>query len=174
MFCRFIYHHCTTHFITLIALYFLILVGDPISHHAVPNEESFMDMRLYHVDIFIARNARSIAQKWFRFSSDAQNAFSFCSCTGSSMLKFLFYISGFLIFLSNVNSFLGSWLSLHCAGIYEKFATAFSKAVTSLQVGDGFCEGVTQVVIHSFLFLVSNKIPLLVFLFVHTNAEVSA
>lgn len=29
-------------------------------------------------------------------------------------------------------------------GIYEKFATAFSKAVTSLQVGDGFCEGVTQ------------------------------
>ncbi|RVW93804.1 Succinate-semialdehyde dehydrogenase, mitochondrial [Vitis vinifera] len=38
------------------------------------------------------------------------------------MLKFLFYISG----------------------IYEKFATAFSKAVTSLQVGDGFCEGVTQ------------------------------
>lgn len=32
-----------------------------------------------------------------------------------------------------------------CTGIYEKFADAFSKAVQNLQVGDGFSEGVAQV-----------------------------
>ena len=39
-----------------------------------------------------------------------------------------------------------------CSGIYEKFAEAFSKAVQNLQVGDGFTEGVVQVVslIHAF------------------------
>ncbi|XWS10484.1 hypothetical protein CRYUN_Cryun39dG0083600 [Craigia yunnanensis] len=37
-------------------------------------------------------------------------------------------------------------------GIYEKFAEAFSKAVQNMQVGDGFTEGVVQVVslIHAF------------------------
>jgi len=32
-----------------------------------------------------------------------------------------------------------------CAGIFDKFADAFSKAVQSMQVGDGFSEGVAQV-----------------------------
>lgn len=38
-----------------------------------------------------------------------------------------------------------------CAGIYEKFADAFSKAVENLKVGDGFGEGVAQVFIYYFL-----------------------
>ncbi|TQE09398.1 hypothetical protein C1H46_005035 [Malus baccata] len=43
-------------------------------------------------------------------------------------------------------------------GIYEKFMDAFVKAVQNLQVGDGFSEGVVQVVTHASIviaFLVS-------------------
>lgn len=40
---------------------------------------------------------------------------------------------------------------LPVVGIYEKFANAFSNAVESMKVGDGFGEGVVQVVSSLFL-----------------------
>lgn len=44
-------------------------------------------------------------------------------------------------------AFLCKFTKAFCAGIYEKFADAFSKAVKNLKVGDGFGEGVVQVFI---------------------------
>lgn len=48
--------------------------------------------------------------------------------------------------------FSGFLLSIHYAGIHDKFAAALTKAVQTLRVGHGFDEGVTQVVIDSVFF----------------------
>ena len=66
------------------------------------------------------------------------------------MLNFLLYVSELVHVLKNVCSFLW-WIywAFILAGIYEKFAIAFSQAVQSMQVGEGFTEGVVQVVIQS-------------------------
>ena len=45
-------------------------------------------------------------------------------------------------------------------GIYEKFAKALLDAVQSMKVGDGFSEGVVQVVIYLFIFWILTSLPL--------------